>query len=224
VVLCLASTEGQQVAWDMTLIREEHQDMNPEWVSEEHVLLGFVISATFQPDWTFYLTEDNPFLGINCSTGDVRLQGRGVMSYPRIAPGDTLRIGVDLRGTVHYLLMEKLSSGDNDRNRTLVRYPLPPCIKQVYPAAIIFNRLDFTDRKYSAEVSLKPVPANFDFAAWNTKAEARSRERAPSSSSSLRSSTSSPSLRPVKWLVSITFSVVWPRRGEIIVVANDRLR
>lgn len=145
------------------------------WVSEEFVVLGISTSPYLSPDWTFYLKEDNPVSGINCQTGQVLVWGKGHAHYPPLGPGDTMRLGVDLRGPRHFLVLHKFTPGEPER--LLFRIQLPEKIKAAYPALIIFNRLSYTGRAYSAELVLANCPRDFTFAAWMAGAEAQERKR-----------------------------------------------
>ena len=113
--------------------------------------------------------------GLNCSTGQVLVWGKTHAQYPPMASGDTIRVGVDLRGPRHFLVLHKHTPETPDR--LLFRIALPERLERAYPAVIIFNRLSYTGRAFSAELSLTNPPPHFDFLAWMANAEVQERKR-----------------------------------------------
>ncbi|GAB5034304.1 hect domain and rcc1 family domain containing protein [Nannochloropsis oceanica] len=173
---------GHAGAWEVKLVKEKRHNLDPTWSGEEFVVVGISTTASLAPDWSFFQRDKhrNPVAGINCSTGQVLVWGRTHAQYPPMISGDSIRVGVDLRGPRHFLVLHKHTPETPDR--LLFRIALPERLERAYPAVIIFNRLSYTGRAFSAELSLTNPPPRFDFLAWMANAEAQERKRDGSTS------------------------------------------
>ena len=168
---------GHAGAWEVKLVKEKRHDLDPTWSGEEFIVVGISTTASLAPDWSFFQKDKhrNPVAGINCSTGQVLVWGRTHAQYPPMTSGDSIRVGVDLRGPRHFLVLHKHTPETPDR--LLFRIALPERLERAYPAVIIFNRLSYTGREFSAELSLINPPPQFDFLAWMANAEVQERKR-----------------------------------------------